>query len=172
MPPVAAFTVDIDAPVETVWQAMIDLARYHEWNPFIVAVASKDAIIRVGSPILLDVRWGRGGGTRSPEVVTRMEAPAPAASVTGGQRALLEYTFAGWLARFGLVRGARVQTISQAPGGHTTYETHERFHGLLASGVPLAKVQDGFERHARALKVRAEAAARATGARAAATAAG
>jgi hypothetical protein len=154
MAPVAAFTLDIDAPVDVVWRTMIELARYPEWNPFIVAVENDDPAIRVGSRVLLDVRWGRGGGTRSPEVVTRLDDPRDDA---GTRRACLEYTYVGWPARLGLVRGARVQAVVQKPGGPTTYETSERFHGWLASAVPLAKVQDGFERHARALKARAEA---------------
>jgi hypothetical protein len=156
MPPHAAFSLEIHAPIEKVWATMIDVARYREWNPFIVAVETPDPALRVGSPVLLDVRWGRGGGTRSPEVISRMDPPAPTGGAVGARSARLEYTYAAWLARLGLVRGTRVQTIAQEPGGPTTYATSEEFHGLLARGVPLAKVQDGFERHARALKTRVE----------------
>jgi hypothetical protein len=159
MAPVANFSIEIDAPIETVWQAMVELRRYHEWNPFIVRVETDDTLVRVGTKILLDVRWGRGGGTRSPEVVSRLDGPS--SDARGGQRAVLEYTYLGWPARLGLIRGTRVQTITQRPGAPTTYETHEHFHGLMANGVPLRKVQDGFERHSRALKMRAESAARA-----------
>jgi uncharacterized protein YndB with AHSA1/START domain len=157
MPPVAKFALDIDAPIATVWQAMVELRRYAEWNPFIVAIETDDAIARVGSQMKLDVRWGRGGGTRSPEVVSRVEPPA---LVNGEQRALLAYEYQGWPARLRLVLGTRLQTVTQAPGAPTRYETYEAFHGLLGGGVPLAKVQDGFERHARALKQRAESTAK------------
>jgi hypothetical protein len=154
MAPVAKFAIEIDAPVATVWQAMIELRRYREWNPFIVDVASDDAIARVGAKMRLDVRWARGGGTVSPEIVSRVEPPA---LVDGAERALLAYEYKGWPARLGLVLGTRLQTLSRVAGAPTRYETVEEFGGLLGKGVPLRKVQDGFERHARALKQRAEA---------------
>ncbi len=165
MAPVASFSIDIDAPIATVWQAMVELQRYHEWNPFIVGVETADAIAHVGTRMLLDVRWGRGGGTRSPEMVSRLDAPAPAPG--GGMHAQLDYVYLGLPARLGLVRGTRVQTVAQTAGGPTRYETREQFSGLMAAGVPLRKVQDGFERHGRALKQRAESMARAAGGRAA-----
>jgi len=54
-----------------------------------------------------------------------------------------------------LVRGRRRQELREQDGtpGYTTAET---LHGLLAAAAPIRKVQDGFERHARALQARAE----------------
>ena len=52
--------------------------------------------------------------------------------------------------------GLADQTLEERAGGVTLYRSDETFRGLLASSVPLADVQDGFERHARALKARAE----------------
>jgi hypothetical protein len=152
--PRAATSVDIAAPIDLVWRVMTDLPRYPEWNPFVVDIKPVAGAFSVGSPIALTVKWGRGGGASTIEVVDRLDAPA-----AGGDsisRALMEYRFVGWLPRLALVRGSRQQTLEQRPGGPTTYSTSESFRGLLARGVPLAKVQDGFERHARALKARAE----------------
>src|SRR6185369_15347677 len=112
--------------------------------------------VRVGSAVSLHVRWSGGGEARTVEIVTRLESPSPAAESGLPRSALLEYRFTGWLPRLRLIECSRRQTLEQAPGGQTIYRTHEAFHGLLRSAVPLTKVQDGFERHAAALKARAE----------------
>lgn len=36
--PRAEFTIEIQAPIERVWQVMLDMNAYAEWNPFIVKV--------------------------------------------------------------------------------------------------------------------------------------
>lgn len=46
-------TVEVAAPVERVWQVIVDLDRYPEWNPFVVACRSS---LRVGEPIDMRVR--------------------------------------------------------------------------------------------------------------------
>src|SRR5262245_49548357 len=158
-PPLADYAIAIEAPIEVVWAVMADLPRYREWNPFVVDIELRDRALAVGSALKLHVRWGSGGGTSTVEVVTRLEPPR--ATDDGAQRAAMEYLFTGWLPRLSLVKGARLQALEQAPGAPTTtYRTSELFRGLLARGVPLGKVQKGFEAHARALKQRAEALAR------------
>jgi hypothetical protein len=70
--------------------------------------------------------------------------------------ATLAYVYRGFGSRSGLIRGTRYQRLRQEPGRPTTYDTVEEFSGPL---VPLAgpgRVQDGFERHAAALKARSE----------------
>jgi hypothetical protein len=152
--PYAEATVDIQAPIDVVWQVMTDLPRYAEWNPFVVGIAPVRGALAVGTDIALEVKWGRGGGAKTIERVSRLEGPRADGEA---RRAAMEYVFLGWLPRLALVRGSRLQALEQRAGGPTTYRTSERFTGLLARGVPLAKVQDGFERHAKALKARAEA---------------
>jgi hypothetical protein len=73
-----------------------------------------------------------------------------------GRRATLEYTYAGAFGQLGLVRGRRIQELSRVDSAVTGYSTRERLHGPLAWAAPLGRVQDGFDRHARALKDRAE----------------
>ena len=46
-------TIEIAAPAERVWQVIVDLDRYPEWNPFVVACRSS---LRVGDPIDMRVR--------------------------------------------------------------------------------------------------------------------
>jgi len=151
--PFAEATVEIAAPIDVVWRVMTDLPRYCEWNPFVVAIEPLDGVFCVGAAIALTVKWSGSGGASTIEVVDRLDAPATDGEV---QRAMMEYRFLGWLTRLALVRGSRQQSLAQRLGGPTIYRTSERFTGVLARAVPLAKVQDGFERHARALKARAE----------------
>lgn len=60
-------------------------------------------------------------------------------------------------------RGTRWQRLSQVDGGPTRYETVEEFSGPLVPLAGPARVAEGFGRHARALKERAETLSRATG---------
>jgi len=46
-------SVEIEASAETVWQAIVRLEKYAEWNPFVVACRST---LEVGSPIDMKVR--------------------------------------------------------------------------------------------------------------------
>lgn len=150
--PVAESRVEIDAPIELVWQVMLDLGAYGTWNPFVYQVDSEAGPVRVGSTFKLHVRWAQGGGATSDEVVTRLDPPEP----VGVRRGYWEYRFTGWLARFGLVRAFRIQHVEQSPGGPTLWLTREEFRGAFAAFVPLKKVQAGFDAHAAALKQRAE----------------
>lgn len=147
--PVAQTSIEIAAPPSIVWQIMIDVDAYPEWNPFVVHALRGPGPLGTGSRLELRVRWHDGGGATSSEHITVFEPPAAG-------RAELAYRFTGWLDRLGLVHALRSQTLQATPPG-TRYETRECFTGALARLVPLGRVQEGFERHAAALKRRAEA---------------
>jgi len=147
----AEASATIEAPPEVVWAVMLDLAAYPAWNPFVVRVdGPADRLAAVGDELVLHVRWANGRGVTTSERITRLDPP------DGGRAGTLEYDFGGPLARLGLVRGRRLQQVEASPGG-STYRTSERLHGLLAFAAPIGRVRDGFERHAAALKARAEA---------------
>lgn len=148
--------IAIEAPLELVWQIMLDTERYGEWNPFVERVETPQPAA-VGNPIVLHVRWANGRRTRSPERITAIDPPSTVADTT---TAALSYTFEGWPARFGLVRGTRHQRLEQVGGGMTTYRTIEEFSGPLVPLAGPARVADGFRRHAEGLKERAERMAR------------
>jgi hypothetical protein len=148
----AEATATIEAPLEVVWGVMLDLDRYPEWNPFVVQVDGPEGRpAAVGDELVLHVRWAGGRGVTTHERITRLDPPGAV------RRATLEYDFGGPLAALGLVRGRRLQEVEEGPGASTRYRTAERLHGLLAFAAPIGRVQDGFERHAAALKARAEA---------------
>lgn len=152
--PRAFFALELRAPIDLVWTTMIDTARYPEWNPFVILVEGLSDPPRVGQPMTLHVRWANGRTIRSSEEITRIDAPQK--GIDGRVRAELEYAFRGPLDRFNLVRGRRSQRLLKLDEHTTRYESEEVFEGWLARGVPLASVQDGFERHARALARRVE----------------
>lgn len=160
MRPLRAFaSAEIDAPIELVWSVMLDFRAYPQWNPFIRRIDGIVGAPEVGQSMILEVHFRGGSKVRSPERISRIEPPVPDASVPGAgelRRATLVYSFQGPLSRLYLVRGSRFQHLEQRPGGPTVYRTEEEFHGLLRRFVPLAAVQDGFARHAQALKARAE----------------
>lgn len=145
---IAESQITIDAPIERVFRVMLDFEGYARWNPFVIGVRGA---AEVGSPILLTVRWKSGKTIASPERVVGIERPADG-------RAKLVYRFEGLPAKLGAVRGDRVQTLESLPDGSTRYTSREAFSGYLRWFVPLADVQDGFERHARALKTEVEGA--------------
>lgn len=147
----ATARIEIDASLDRVWDVMMDTGAYGAWNPFVVAV---DGTPKVGDPLRLRVRWRDGREITSPERVTAIEPPA---AVDGARTAAFAYRYDAWLHALGLVRAVRVQRLVQRDGGPTVYETSERFTGLFAGSVPIADVNDGFARHAAALKARAEA---------------
>jgi len=145
-------SVEIDAALDEVWAVMLDTASYAEWNPFVVRAESA-APPQVGDPIVLHVRWANGHGTTSPERISVIEPPRREGQTVC---ATLAYVYEGLPARLGLVRGTRVQRLSQEPGGPTRYDTVEEFSGPLVRLAGPKRVQDGFRRHAEALRRRCE----------------
>jgi uncharacterized protein YndB with AHSA1/START domain len=142
-------SLTIAAPLARVWDAVIDLPRYREWNPFIQDV-SLDGPPAPGKRFFLHVRFASGRRFTSPERFTVIAPPRDG-------EATLAYDFDAWMHRLGLLHATRVQTLRQhSPDGPTHYETHETFTGPLAPFIPVAGVQAGFDAHALALKTRAE----------------
>lgn len=141
----AEVTTELVAPIETVWKAMLDFAAYRNWNPFIVDVIAPSRPLEVGDDFTLHVAWAEGKKITSGERATRIEAPKEGSAV-------LAYRFTGWMHALHFVRAERIQSLEQKPGGPTVYTSRETFTGFGARYVPLAQVQEGFERHAQALK--------------------
>ena len=75
---VARASIDIQAPIDTVWAIMVELRRYHEWNPFIIAVRDAPDQMKVGARFRLRVKWANGGQADSWETVTHLTPPTTA----------------------------------------------------------------------------------------------
>ncbi len=145
-------SVEIDAPIERVWDVIVDTASYGEWNPFIEK-AECTFPPKAGDPIVLHVRWANGRGTTSPERISVVDPPHEEGGV---RRATLAYVYEGLPAKIGLVKGTRYQRLWQQPGGRTHYDTVEEFSGPLVKLAGPKRVEEGFRRHADALKKRCE----------------
>ena len=143
----------INAPTTKVWEVMMDLERYPEWNPFTPKVECPGGP-KVGAPIRLHVRWNDGKQMVSPEKIVRIDAPERGAN--GLLRGVYGYNFGTILSTLNLVRSERLQIVEEQPDGKTLYRTTIQLTGLLASLTPLPKVQDGFDRQAAALKAYCE----------------
>jgi hypothetical protein len=74
----------------------------------------------------------------------------------GVRRATLAYVYEGLPSKLGLVKGTRYQRVWQQPGGPTQYDTVEEFSGPLVWLAGPKRVEDGFRRHADALRKRCE----------------
>lgn len=146
---------EIDAPLDHVWAVMLDTASYGEWNPFCFR-ADCASPPKPGDPIMLHVRWANGRTTKSPERISQVVAPYDDPKTPGTRRALLAYVYEGLPSKLGLVRGTRLQQLSQEPGGPCVYDTVEQFSGPLVALAGPGRVAEGFQRHADALKLRAE----------------
>jgi hypothetical protein len=149
----AAAEAIIAAPIDKVWQVMMDFDRYPEWNPFTVRIECPGRP-RVGASVKLHVRWADGTGVVSPETIARLEPPPPAGG--GPRRGVFGYNFGTLLSTLNLVRSRRLQIVESLPEGQTRYRTEIELTGLLANLTPIAKVQEGFDRQTAALKARCE----------------
>ncbi len=141
--------IEIEAPRAHVWSILVDIPRYGEWNPFTPRI---DTTLKIGEPVILHVAMkGRGQKTmRQPEVMT----------------SFVEGEELGWgttMVHRTVLHANRTQRLEDLGGGRTRYVSVDRFAGAI---VPLVMalygkhVQRGFDETARALKERAEAAAR------------
>lgn len=150
--PTARADATIAAPIDVVWDLMLDAGGYPRWNPFIIRFDLLGGTPpELGDKVRLHVEWHTGGRARATERITALEPPDQHG------RALLEYEYGGPVAALGMVRGRRQQRLTAIDADTTLYDTEETLTGWASRVAPAAKVQDGFERHAAALKATAEA---------------
>ena len=154
MPKFAQAETIIDAPIDRVWDVIMDLKNYPDWNPFTIEIENPEGP-KVGAAIRLHVRWADGKGVISPERIAVIEPPSGS---PGKRRAVYGYNFGTILSTLNLVRSKRLQILEERPGGKTFYKTTIELTGLLSGATPIEKVQDGFDRQTAALKKRCESA--------------
>ena len=112
--------VEIDAPPERVWEVLVDLAAYREWNPFIVEASG---VVAVGETLSLRMALpGRSPMTIEPRLLV----------VDPGR----ELRWKGRLFLPGLFDGEHWFILEPLAGDRTRLDHSERFAGLL---LPLLK---------------------------------
>ena len=74
--PTARAEATIAAPIDVVWDVMLDAGAYPEWNPFIIRfdLLGGDEPT-VGDRIRLHIEWRTGGRTRVTERITAIVRP-------------------------------------------------------------------------------------------------
>ena len=134
--------VEIEAPIDRVWEVLADFGSYGEWNPFTIRVNTDS---QVGSPVDLYVTLG-------PLKLWQRER----IEVVDPPRLLV------WSNRIGhaaLLFARREQRLEVLGATRCRYLTTDAFTGLLTPVVVLffgRLVRNGFNAMAAALKERAE----------------
>jgi len=119
-----------DAPVESLWETLTDLASYRMWNPFITTAAGT---ISVGERLDLTIQPPGGRARAFKPWVTAVE----------------QYRYFEWLGRLGLpgiFDGRHSFTLTPMAGGRTLIQQSESFTGALIpfTGSLLARTRAGF----------------------------
>lgn len=138
--------IDIDAAPAVVWDVLTDLEHYADWNPFVVRA---EGSVAVGARLVVRLQPPGGRATTFRPTVTVVEPVR---------------TFE-WLGRVGVpgIFDGRHRFEVQPLRSGTRLVHSERFTGLAAPLLARAlerSTRAGFEALNRALKQRAEAAAR------------
>ncbi len=139
----------IKSDIDKVWQAMISIQNYPDWNPFIIAVESSKNPPTLGAQMEFTVRWKNGSIRKTKEVVNAFSPPK---KINSEQQGEWRYYFKSFLSTIGMVSATRTQIISSSQEGVTHYHTYEDFKGWGIWFLPIANIKDGFERQSKALK--------------------
>lgn len=139
--------IDIDAPVEKVWNIIIDLERYSEWNTFTPRMGAKQIV--VGEEFLLDCQMTEKQLLRDEKEVFLAYEPERYRVCWGTSRTK---------GRPG-IKSYRWQICEPVNDKRTHFINYEEFHGILAPLVNLLygkKLHRAFVGYCQDLKKRAE----------------
>jgi len=137
-------SLEIDAPVEQVWDVITDLSLYPEWNPFVVAARSS---LVVGDDISMRVRIFSGFTQAQRETVLQCVP-----------RQRLCYGVVGVPGN--MLRSHRCHELRAAGPARTEYRSNFELDGWLAPVVRSllgGRLKRGFQAATHALGRRAEA---------------
>ena len=132
----------IDAPVERIWQVLMDFDSYPQWNPFIRSIRGKPV---AGSR--LEVELGAPG--------TRPMRFRPTVMAVVPNR---EFRWLGHLGIRGLFDGEHIFELSPPSSASTRFVQRERFRGIFLPFLARRLERDarrGFEEMNHALRERA-----------------
>ncbi|TCD68139.1 hypothetical protein EIP91_011505 [Steccherinum ochraceum] len=150
----------IDAPVEKVWETLLDFPSYPEWNPFVRKQLVKDKSGRLADPQVISQGAVLDMTTHIPHTMDDTAKPTKAAATVTivdneNHRVSWKYKFAfNWL-----LKSVRWQTVTATEDGKAKYESVETFTGLLVGATKSAvgdNLQKAFIAMGEALKARAE----------------
>lgn len=136
-------TIDIDATADEIWDVLVDLDRYADWNPFVVRASGH---VAVGERLDVDITPPGGRRSRFRPVVTEVD---PHRSFE-------------WLGRLpvpGMFQGRHRFELSPLGDGATRLIHSEDFRGLLVRALRRSLdtgAREGFVAMNRALADRVD----------------
>ncbi len=138
--------VEIDAPAEVVWDVILDMPRYGDWNPFCVAC---DSTLAMGAAVNMTMAmpWDPANRAVIVEYLCEFDPPHRIAWKMDWSEA---WPYAG----------RRDQVIETLGPERSAYHTTDAFLGDSAIHIMrfgLGWIKHGFDQTALALKARAEA---------------
>lgn len=139
--------ITIDAAPEVVWDVLVDLDRYRDWNPFIVEASGTPA---VGERLTNRLQPPGGRAMTFKPVVTEVEPNSV-------------FEWLGRLVLPGIFDGRHRFELEPTSSGGTTVRHSEHFRGVLVRLMRSSldtTTRAGFEAMNDALKTRAETVAR------------
>lgn len=138
-------SIEIEAPIETIWSVLTDFAAYPEWNPFIRRLEG-DLVMGSRLTVVLQPD-GLRPSTFRPTVV----------ELEPGR----SFAWLGHVLIPGILDGRHRFELRPGPGTASTLEQTEMFSGVLVPlvGGTLAAARRGFVRMNEVVKDRSEAAA-------------
>lgn len=135
--------VTIDAPIELVWQILLDFASYPEWNSFCPSI--KNDSLELGSPVEMMVDLGHGPSPQV-EYICRVD---PMECIAWAMENKPEDP----------IHAVRSQFLKRIDSNHCSYITVDEFAGPEVGAMMdafAAAVEKGFNQCAVDLKARAE----------------
>jgi len=138
--------IEIDAPVERVWEALLDFSSYPQWNPFITSVQGEP---NVDGRLRVEMTTSEGSALVLHPVVVHIEPQSE-----------LRWATKLWVRR--IFDGEHFFQLQRVDDGRTRLINCEEFDGLLVQymGRRLTQMARGFVGMNQALKKRVEAASR------------
>lgn len=139
---VSSETITINAPVELVWQVIVDFENYGEWNEFCPSIKGE---LKMGEPLEMQVDLGSGLQAQV-ESITCIE---PGRKIVWSMENKPEDP----------IHADRAQILTPVDAHSCTYISVDEFGGEMCGPMIDAMgkaVEDGFNLCARNLKARAE----------------
>lgn len=136
--------IEIAAPVDAVWEALIDLPTYADWNPFIVSANGR---AEVGERLTNRMQPPGGRAITFKPTVTVVEP-------------LVTFEWLGRLGLPGIFDGRHRFDVAPSNNGGTLVTQSEQFDGILVRFMRTAldtQTRAGFVAMNAALKARVEA---------------
>ncbi|MCB1120632.1 MAG: SRPBCC domain-containing protein [Verrucomicrobiae bacterium] len=130
--------VDIEAPLPTVWQILVDTEAYPDWNPYHVAVKGE---LSVGRKLEVIIHKPNGSQLTIHPRVLRLKP---------GE----ELTWGGGVT--GVFKGVHQFRLEALNGDTTRLIQEETFSGLAVPFAELDSIEEGYHQVNHAIKKRAE----------------